>query len=63
MSGGLAPLTHILCEEVRNMTGSQMFVLVFLLGGAISAAIFLMGLGVYYWGRGVYEKSKQNNKN
>ena len=42
------------------MTGSQIFVLVFLLGGAISGAIFLMGLGVYYWGRGQYEKSKQD---
>jgi hypothetical protein len=62
MSGGLAPLTHILCEEVRNMTGSQMFVLVFLLGGAISGAIFLMGLGIYYWGRSLYTKSKQDDK-
>lgn len=45
------------------MTGSQTFVLVFLLGGAISGAFFLMGLGVYYWGRGLYERSKQNDKN
>jgi len=29
------------------MTGSQIFVLVFLLGGGISGAIFLMGLGIY----------------
>ena len=29
------------------MSGSQVFILVFLLGGAISGAIFLMGLGVY----------------
>jgi len=43
------------------MTGSQEFILIFLLGGAISLAIFLMGLGVYYWGRGQYEKSKQND--
>ena len=43
------------------MTGSQIFVLVFLLGGAISGAIFLMGLGVYYWGRGQYEKNKQDD--
>ena len=42
------------------MTGSQVFVLVFLLGGAISGAVFLMGLGVYYWGRGLYEKNKQD---
>jgi hypothetical protein len=45
------------------MTGSQLFVLVFLLGGAISGAVFMMGLGVYYWGRGQYEKSKQSDKN
>jgi hypothetical protein len=43
------------------MTGSQIFVLVFLLGGAISGAIFLMGLGVYYWGRGQYRNSKQDD--
>jgi hypothetical protein len=41
------------------MTGSQTFILIFLLGGAISGAIFLIGLGVYYWGRSLYEKSKQ----
>jgi hypothetical protein len=46
---------------VRNLPGSQLFVLVFLLGGPISGAIFLMGLGVYYWGRGLYEKSKQDD--
>jgi hypothetical protein len=45
------------------MTGSQEFILVFLLGGAISAAIFLMGLGIYYWGRGSYEKSKRDDNN
>jgi len=45
--------------EVRKMTGNQIFILIFLLGGAISGAIFLIGLGVYYWGRGLYEKSKQ----
>ena len=43
------------------MTGSQIFVLIFLLGGAISGAIFLMGLGIYYWGRGQYENSKQDD--
>ena len=42
------------------MTGSQIFILVFLLGGAISGAIFLSGLGVYYWGRGRFEKSKRD---
>ena len=44
------------------MTGSQMFVLILLLGGAISGAIFMMGLGIYYWGRSHYEKSKQDAK-
>jgi hypothetical protein len=44
---------------VRNVTGSQMFVLVFLLGGTISGAIFMMGLGIYYWGRSLYRKSEQ----
>ena len=44
------------------MTGSQMFILVFLLGGAISGAIFMMGLGVYYWGRGHYEKNKKDDQ-
>ena len=43
------------------MSGSQMFTLIFLLGGAISFAIFMMGLGVYYWGRAQYEKSKKDN--
>lgn len=40
------------------MSGSQMFILIFLLGGAISGAFFMMGLGIYYWGRGHYERSK-----
>jgi len=44
------------------MTGSQVFVLVFLLGGAVAGAIFFMGLGVYYWGRSQYEKSKPDGK-
>lgn len=43
------------------MSGSQIFILIFLLGGAISGAIFLMGLGVYYCGRGLYEKSKKES--
>jgi hypothetical protein len=41
------------------MTGSQTFVLILLLGGAISFAIFMVGLGVYYWGRSKYESSKR----
>jgi nitrogen fixation-related uncharacterized protein len=44
------------------MTGSQEFILIFLLGGAISGAIFLVGLGVYYWGSGNYEKNRQQDK-
>lgn len=43
------------------MTGSQIFILIFLLGGAISGAIFLIGLGVFYWGRSKYEQSKQSD--
>jgi nitrogen fixation-related uncharacterized protein len=45
------------------MTGSQIFILIFLLGGAISVAIFFMGLGVYYWGRGRFEESRQIDTN
>jgi hypothetical protein len=44
------------------MTGSQMFVLIFVLGGAVSGAIFMKGLGIYYWGRSHYEKSKKDGK-
>jgi hypothetical protein len=43
------------------MTGSQMFVLVFLIGGAFSLGFFLMGLGVYYWGKNSGGKSKQDD--
>jgi hypothetical protein len=41
------------------MTGGQTFVLILLLGGAVSFAIFMVGLGVYYWGRSKYESSKR----
>ena len=44
------------------MTGSQIFILVFLIGGAIGMGIFLMGLGVYYRGRALYKKSEQDNR-
>ena len=37
---------------------SQMFVLVFLLGGAFSMGFFLMGLGVYHWGKNQDKKNK-----
>jgi hypothetical protein len=40
------------------MTGSQMFILIFLLGGAFSMGFFLMGLGVYYWGRNSGKKNE-----
>jgi hypothetical protein len=46
---------------MRIMTGSQMFILIFLLGGAVSGALFMIGLGIYYWGRGLYEKNKTND--
>jgi hypothetical protein len=45
------------------MTGNQMFILVFLLGGTISGSIFLMGLGIYYWGRGKFKEGKQDDNN
>jgi nitrogen fixation-related uncharacterized protein len=45
------------------MIGSQTFVLVFLIGGAISMGFFLMGLGVYYWGKNSGRKGKQDDKN
>ena len=41
------------------MSGSQIFILYFLLGGAISLGFFLMGLGIYYWGRGYHNRSKK----
>ena len=40
------------------MTGSQMFVLVFMIGGTIGMGIFLMGLGVYNWGKNSGKASK-----
>jgi hypothetical protein len=43
------------------MTGSQIFVLVFLLGGAVALGIFLMGLGFYYRGKNLNKNSKQDD--
>ena len=40
-----------------------MFILYFLLEGAISLGFFLMGLGIYYWGRGQYDRVKKGNQN
>jgi len=40
-----------------QMTGSQMFILVFILGGAFGMGFFLMELGVYYWGRNSGKKT------
>ena len=42
------------------MTGSQMFVLILLLGGAAAGALFMMALGIYYWGRARYEDAVRN---
>ncbi len=44
------------------MTGSQIFVLVFMLGGAVSMGFFLMGLGIYYWGRNSGKKNMQDDR-
>lgn len=30
-------------------------------GGPIGLAIFLAGLGIYYWGRSLYNKSKKDD--
>jgi len=57
--GGCTRSRAIEKEMTIMMTGSQTFVLILLLGGAISFAIFMVGLGVYYWGRSKYESSKR----
>lgn len=44
------------------MTGSQIFVLVFLLGGTVAMGIFLAGLGFYYRGKNL-SQSKQDSAN
>ncbi|MFC1936029.1 hypothetical protein ACFLYP_00020 [Chloroflexota bacterium] len=43
------------------MSGSQIFVLVFLIGGSIGLGIFLMGLGAYYRGKNSGNISKQDD--
>lgn len=42
------------------MTGSQIFVLIFMLGGVIAMGIFLMGLGFYYRGKNSGGSGKQD---
>jgi len=42
------------------MTGSQIFVLILLLGGAIASGIFFMGLGFYYRGKNSGNNNKQD---
>ena len=44
------------------MTGSQIFVLIFLLGSVIAAGIFLMGLGFYYRGKNSGNTDKQDDR-
>ena len=44
------------------MTGNQIFILVFLLGGAVAFGIFFMGLGVYYWGRNKGKDSERDDE-
>ena len=43
------------------MTGSQMFILIFMLGGAIAAGFFFIGLGIYNWGKNSGGKSKEDD--
>jgi hypothetical protein len=45
------------------MTGSQIFILVFLIGGAVGLGVMLTGLGVYYWGRNSGKNSKRDESN
>ncbi len=40
------------------MTGSQMFILIFLLGGAFSLGFLLIGLGIYNWGKNSGKKDE-----
>lgn len=42
------------------MTGSQIFVLIFLLGGAVALGIFLAGLGLYYKGKNSGKNSNRD---
>jgi len=42
------------------MTGSQIFVLILLLGGAVAFGIFFMGLGFYYRGKNSGNNSRQD---
>jgi hypothetical protein len=42
------------------MTGGQLFILILLLGGAAAGALFMMALGIYYWGRAKYEDAVLN---
>ena len=44
------------------MTDSQMFILIFLLGGAIAMGFFLMGLGFYYRGKNSGKTGQQDTE-
>ena len=43
------------------MTGSQIFVLILLLGGAVAGGIFFAGLGFYYRGKNSGSSKKPND--
>jgi hypothetical protein len=45
------------------MTGPMIFVLIFLIGGAVGLGALLAGLGVYYWGRNSGKNSKRDESN
>ncbi len=38
-------------NEMNALTGSQLFILVFMIGGVLAGGFFFTGLGIYYWGK------------
>jgi len=44
------------------MTGSQLFILVFLIGGVLAMGFFFVGLGIYYWGKNSGGKKSQGDQ-
>ena len=44
------------------MTGSQLFILVFMIGGVLAGGFFFIGLGIYYWGKNSVGKKSQSDR-